>query len=90
MLEVGKYLFGNRSVARARQAGVEDTEHQACPVTTLGRQSRIGRHTLSEHRVPETFDGNQSVWRQFVEHDERAERATMIGVCESDVVMLAS
>ena len=89
MFEVGKDLFGDLSVARARQPGIENAEHQACPVTALRCEAWVGRHTLSEHSLPETLDSDQSVQRQFVEHDERAEGTIIIGIGEDDVVGLA-
>lgn len=60
--------------------GVDDAEHEACPVTALGCDAWIEWHTLAEHRVPETFDGDQSIQRQFVEHDERAQGAIIIDI----------
>lgn len=89
MFELGKDLFGNLSIARAGYASVEDAKHQAGPVTALWCEAWVGRHALAEHRVPETLDRDQSVGRQFVEHNERAEGTTFIGVGESDVVGLA-
>jgi len=90
MFEFGKDLFGNLSIARAGYTSVEDAEHQAGPVTALRCEAWVGRHTLTEHSVPETLDGDQSIQRQLVEHDERAEGTTIIGIGEDDVVGLTA
>lgn len=89
MFEVGKDLCGDLSIACAGHTSVEDAEHQARPVTALGCDARVGWHALAEHSLPETLDGDQSIQRELVEHDERAEGATIIGIGECDVVGLA-
>lgn len=89
ILEVREDLFGDLSIARAGHTSVEDAKHQACPVAALRREAWVGRNTLPEHSVPETLDSDQSVQRQFVEHDERAEGTSILRIGEFDVVGLA-
>ena len=82
-------MLGDDAVDNAALARVDSAQHLARALSSLQRHARIGRHTLAEHCVPEAFDRGQPVERQFIEHDECAERAGIIDVDQGHVMGFA-
>jgi hypothetical protein len=64
-------------------------DHLAYALTPLRCHARIGRHAFADPRLAETPDRGQPVGWQFVEHDERAEGATIIDVGQRQIIGLA-
>jgi len=78
--EVREELRSDLSMGRACRPGVDGAKHQTCASLALWCDTSIGWHTLSKHRVPEALYRGETVRRQFVEHDEHADRTCCIHV----------